>query len=139
VPPLRPLLPCLALGLGLLAGPAPATDLEPGDEPVTVEEWRALTEGRVVWYSLNGEHWGREYFHPGRQTATFIARDGTCMQAPWIEAEGIYCFAYMGMDCFRHIRRDGQLMVVPLSDGATQVIDRITDDGPLSCEPPLSS
>jgi hypothetical protein len=42
------------------------------------------------------------------------------------------------MDCFRHIRRGDTLLAVPLSDGATQVIEKITD-GPLSCEPPLSS
>lgn len=124
---------------GLPAIPSAASDMLPGDKPVPVEEWRRLTEGRVVWYSLNGRHWGREYFHVGRNTATFVANDGTCMTAPWVEADGIYCFAYSGMDCFRHIRRGEQLLVLPLGDGDTQTIEKITDDGPLSCEPPLSS
>jgi hypothetical protein len=117
---------------------AQSSDVMPGDTPVPVEEWRALTEGRVVWYSLDGRHWGREYFHRGRDVATFVAEDGTCMTAPWVEAEGIYCFAYSGMDCFRHVRREGELIVLPLGDGAAQTIERITDDGPLSCEPALS-
>jgi hypothetical protein len=116
---------------------APASDLLPGDVPVPVEEWRSLTEGRVVWYSLGGAHWGREYFYRGRNLATFIGHDGTCMTAPWIEADGVYCFAYSGLDCFRHVRRDGKLFVLPLGDGQPQTISRITDDGPLSCEPAL--
>lgn len=128
-----------ALFAAALPFAAQGTDLLPGDQVISVQEWRQLTEGRVVWYSLGGEHWGREYFHRGRDVATFVAADGTCMTAPWVEAEGIYCFAYTGMDCFRHIRRDGRLIVVPIGDGDEQTIDRITDDGPLSCEPPLSS
>ena len=132
--------PALALLTALtLAAPVAATELMPGDETIPVAEWRRLTEGRVVWYSLDGRHWGREYFHRGRDIATFVAADGTCMTAPWVEAEGIYCFAYTGMDCFRHIRREGQMLAVPLGDGDAQTIDRISDDGPLSCEPPLSS
>ena len=129
------LLACLLLA-ALPTAPR-ASDILPGDTPVPIEEWRALTEGRVVWYSLGGEHWGREYFHRGRSSATFVSRDGDCMTAPWVEADGIYCFAYSGMDCFRHVRRDGQLMVLPLGGGQPQTIEKITDDGPLSCEPPL--
>lgn len=125
----------------LLATALPAASLGetplPDDLAVPVEEWRRLTEGRVVWYSLGGVHWGREYFHRGRNVATFVAYDGTCMTAPWIEADGIYCFAYSGLDCFRHVRREGQLTVLPLGGGQPQTIEKITDDGPLSCEPPL--
>lgn len=125
----------------LLAGSALAASSEPqpGDVPVSAAEWRRLTEGRVVWYSLNGEHWGREYFHPNRQRATFVYRDGTCVSAPWIESDGVFCFAYGGLHCFNHVRRDGQLVVLPVDGGPMQTIERITDDGPLSCEPPLMS
>lgn len=121
----------------MLSATAQGSSPQPEDVPVPVEEWRRLTEGRVVWYALRGAHWGREYFHRGRNLATFVARDGTCMTAPWVEADGLYCFAYSGLDCFRHVRRDGQLMVLPLGDGEPQTIEQITDDGPLSCEPPL--
>jgi hypothetical protein len=125
----------------LLACAAPATqagEILPGDHQIGLEEWREMTEGRTVWYTLDGRQWGREYFHPGTDSATFVSADGDCATAPWVYADGVFCFAYTGMDCFRHIRRDGQLLAVPLSNGATQVIEKITD-GPLSCEPPLSS
>ena len=117
---------------------ATAGEILPGDQEISLQEWREMTEGRTVWYSLGGVHWGREYFHPGRDSATFVSADGDCATAPWVYADGVFCFAYTGMDCFRHIRRGGALLAVPLSDGATQVIEKITD-GPLSCEPPLSS
>ena len=124
--------------LPLLTLAAPAADLQPGDEEIPLSEWREMTEGRTVWYSLNGVHWGKEYFHPGGASATFVGAEGMCATAPWAYADGLYCFSYTGMDCFRHVRRDGQLFALPLSDGAAQQIERITD-GPLSCEPPLSS
>jgi hypothetical protein len=106
-----------SLFLVMAAATAGAGALQPGDHEIGLEEWREMTDGRTVWYSLNGQHWGREYFHPGGSSATFISADGECVTAPWAYADGIFCFSYSGMDCFRHIRRDG----------------------PLSCEPPLSS
>ncbi len=120
------------------AAPAAAGGLQPDDEVILLDEWREMTEGRIVWYTLRGGHWGKEYFHRGRDSATFVSAQGECVTAPWTYAEGIFCFAYTGMDCFRHVRRDGQLLAIPLSSGETQVIERITD-GALSCEPPLSS
>jgi len=133
----NPLRTAIAITIAAAAAAA-AGEILPGDQEITVEEWREMTEGRTVWYTLDGAHWGREYFHPGRDSATFVSADGDCATAPWVYADGVFCFAYTGMDCFRHIRRDGVLLAVPLSDGATQVIEKITD-GPLSCEPPLSS
>lgn len=115
-----------------------AGEILPGDHQIDLDEWREMTDGRTVWYTLDGQHWGREYFHPGTDSATFVSANGDCATAPWVYADGVFCFAYTGMDCFRHIRRGDQLLAVPLSDGATQVIEKITD-GPLSCEPPLSS
>ncbi|PKP67108.1 MAG: hypothetical protein CVT86_02365, partial [Alphaproteobacteria bacterium HGW-Alphaproteobacteria-8] len=48
-----------------LATAAAAADLQPGDEMIPLSQWREMTEGRTVWYSLNGVHWGKEYFHRG--------------------------------------------------------------------------
>ena len=134
----------LAAALATLAlGAMPATvglagELASGDQVIGVEEWRQMTQGRTVHYSLGGRHWGREYFHPDRDSATFLSADGDCVTAPWVHADGVFCFAYTGMDCFRHVRRGDRLLALPLGDGAEQVIERITAE-PLSCEPPLSS
>ena len=127
-----------ALALTALALPALAGTLEPGDEPIPLQEWREMTEGRVVWYTLRGQHWGREYFHRGQDLATFILYDGTCITAPWGYADGVFCFSYAGTDCFRHVRRAGEIVVIPIGAGEAQSVERISDDGPLSCEPPLA-
>jgi hypothetical protein len=122
-----------------LAAPAAATDAQPGDVPIGLDEWRALTGGQTVWYSLDGRHWGKEFFHPGRDSATFVTADGDCVTAPWIYADGLYCFAYAGLDCFRHVRRGDRMLAIPFDPGGQeQVIERITDT-PLSCEAPLAS
>ena len=129
----------LAALAALIAAPALAAGPQPGDVPIPLEEWRAMVEGRTVWYSLDGEHWGKEYFHPGKSSATFLARDGQCVTAPWVYAEGVYCFAYAGMHCFRHVRRGEEIVVIPIEgEGGEQTVERI-DDAPISCEPPLSS
>jgi hypothetical protein len=126
---------CAVLLTGL---DARAEEPAPGDAPVSLEEWRDLTRGRTVWYMIDGALWGREYYHPDRDTATFVTAAGECVTAPWVYANGLYCFSYVGLQCFRHFRRDGALMVAPLGGGGAQVVGRI-DDAPLSCEPPLSS
>jgi hypothetical protein len=136
----RHAVPVLALALAapLAAMAAGATEAVPADEPIGLAEWRAMTDGRTLHYEIGGEVWGREHFHKGRDSATFVAPNGECMTAPWAYAEGVYCFAYQGMDCFRHVRRGGRLFAVPIGrSGDTQEIVRITDE-PLSCEPPLA-
>lgn len=134
--PRSPLRRLLAL-LALCAAPVLAEDGYEG-EPIAPEEWRSLTGGRTVWYTLNGEHWGREHFFADQDRATFLGADGLCVTAPWTYADGVYCFAYGGLHCFRHLRRGTDIVVVPLGEGAEQRVERI-DRTPISCEPPLSS
>ena len=109
----------LLAALILLAGATAAADLQPGDAPIPEAEWRAMTDGRTVWYSLNGMHWGKEYFHPGSDTATFVGVNGLCATAPWVHVDGLYCFSYTGLDCFRHVRRGEAILVLPVLGHAT--------------------
>jgi hypothetical protein len=123
--------------LALIAAPAWASE-QPVEEQISLDEWRALTAGRTVWYSLNGAHWGKEHFHPNEDRATFVGADGDCITARWIYADGVYCFAYGGLHCFRHLRRGDEIVVSPLGSGMEQVVEQI-DRTPLSCEPPAMS
>ena len=125
------------LATGLLAAAA-AHAQEAGDAPIPLAEWREMTAGKTLVYEIDGDFWGREYYHPDRDVATFVTRDGDCVTAPWVYAEGLYCFSYRGMECFRHLRRGDRILVAPLSGGAEQEVRRI-EVAPLSCEPPLSS
>lgn len=128
----------LALALTLWPLLAGAADLQPGDRPIPPEEWRALTEGRTVTYTIGGRLWGREFFHPGGERATFLGADGACMTAPWAYAEGLYCFGYGGLHCFRHVRRDGDILILPEGGGPEQAVEGV-ETAPISCDAPLSS
>lgn len=127
---LRPLAILLATAAAATAG-----EIKPGDIEIPLSEWRQMTEGRTVHYTLDGRRWGSEHFHPGGISATFVAADGQCVTAPWTYAKGVYCFSYSGMDCFRHVRRGEGLFAIPLGGGLEQEIVAITAE-PLSCEPP---
>ncbi len=82
----------LAFAAALAAAPLVADE---AGTPIPPEEWRAMTRGKTVWYALDGAHWGREYFHPDSDVATFLGRDGQCLSAPWAHVDGVYCFAHM--------------------------------------------
>ncbi len=110
----------------------------PEEVPIPVEDWREMTAGRVVWYSIEGRHWGREYYDPERDRAVFVGADGTCLSGGWAAQDGVYCFAYAGLHCFRHVRRGARIVILPVPDGVEQTVERITDDGPLACTPPLT-
>jgi|OM-RGC.v1.023555888 hypothetical protein len=126
----------LAFAAALAAAPLVADE---AGTPIPPEEWRAMTRGKTVWYALDGAHWGREYFHPDSDVATFLGRDGQCLSAPWAHVDGVYCFAYGGLHCFRHLRRGEEIVVIPVDgDGGEQTVERI-DRTPVSCEAPLSS
>ncbi|TVQ52673.1 MAG: hypothetical protein EA355_14705 [Rhodobacteraceae bacterium] len=139
----RPLLPAALIAAAAVVSPAGVLatsdpEVQTEEEVIGLDEWRAMTEGRTVWYSLRGRHWGKEHFHRGRDEATFMTPQGECMTAPWMHNDGVFCFAYGGLHCFRHVRRDGELFAIPTAGGEEQRIVRI-DDTPLSCEAPLSS
>ncbi|MGF1444744.1 MAG: hypothetical protein ACFBRM_00920 [Pikeienuella sp.] len=112
-------------------------DLAPGDRLIPGEEWRAMTTGKVVWYAIEGRLWGREFFHPNGTQSIFVASDGTCLEGVWWEGNGVYCFSYEGLHCFRHVLRGDQILIVSITGGEVQTVERITDDGPLACTPPM--
>ncbi|MEC9434243.1 MAG: hypothetical protein VYD87_15185 [Pseudomonadota bacterium] len=138
-----------ALILAALAPPLVAGTDEPGlterleteGRDLSLAEWRALTNGRTVWYRIDGELWGREsYRQDGR--VTFQFPDGECLDAAWDYQDPWFCFdfgqALGGVPhCFRHIRLEDRLYALGRS-GAPQAIDRI-DGAPIACGPSPSS
>ena len=138
----------LALLLFLALAAAPAAAAEPPDretlaeqgEDVPLAEWRALTEGRTVWYRIGEALWGRERYLPGENSVTFQFPDGECLEARWFHEPPWYCFDFgeaLGggpPHCFRHLRFEGELWALGLSGGPPQKIERI-DATPLACGP----
>lgn len=152
-PPRRPFatLPALALTaagtLAALAAPALAGAGAPGDpswetlanegEDLSAEQWRALTDGRTVWYRIDGKVWGRESYRAAPGHVTFQFPDGECIEADWSWSEPWFCFDFgqaLGggpPHCFRHVRYEGRLWALSRS-GEPQAIEKI-DATPLTC------
>lgn len=126
---------------------APADPLTPlfGEvRDIPAEEWRRMVQGRTVTYLIGGEVWAREAYTPGSDTVSIQLSDGTCMQGFWYTRDREYCFAWeLGeVSCFRHVRSDGQILVIPMDGGlpagSVQTVSGISDLG-LACGPALTS
>lgn len=144
--PLRAAALCLAVATGAAQAAAAQIDLPEAlsteGQDLTAEEWRALTDGRTVWYSIGENLWGRESYRGAPGEVTFQFPDGECLSATWTYQAPWFCFDFGGAlggapHCFRHIRFGDQLWALARS-GEPQRIDRI-DGSPISCGPDLSS
>ena len=113
---------------------------------VPLENWRALTDGRTVWYYFPEGLWGREAYRglggaEAEGAVVFEHRSGACLSGDWrylAEAE-LYCFDFQDgrTHCFRHLRWQERLFAVSLS-GDVQEVKRI-DGAALTCGPaPMS-
>lgn len=133
---------------GNAPGNAPADTqdgAETGMADIAKEDWRALVRGRTVTYSIGGEVWARETYDTGSDTVWIRLADGTCMDGNWSWADGIFCFDWSSGEysCFRHVRSDGRILVIPmlaegLGVGTIQTVTQISDV-PASCGPELTS
>lgn len=125
--------------------PLPPRDLVLRDgAPVPPDEWRALTDGRTVWYFARDGLWGRELYRLGDATAqggmvTFEHRDGECLDARWTHDAGLYCFDFGAgpAHCFRHLRWQNRLFAISVS-GDVQEVKRIDRSGVSCGAPPVS-
>ena len=136
-------LAALLLAAPALAQPAPsARTLAEEGEDIPYAEWRAMTEGRTVWYLIEGDVWGRESYRAGSDALVFQFPDGQCLPATWSHRDPWFCFDFQDalpdpLHCFRHLRWEGGIWV--LGDmGAVQQVDRI-DASPVACGPNVSS
>ncbi len=118
--------------LGLLtAAPVAAAESAIGEA-----EWRTLTDGKTVWYKLNGRVTGREYYPPGAYFSIFEdATSGICYEGPWAYTEGRFCFLYAdNFQCFSHTRRGDDIVSTSDISGKEQVIDQIQSGDQLRCQ-----
>lgn len=105
---------------------------------IPVEEWRSMSEGKTLSYKIDGRLWALEQYIPGTDRVRIQLEDGSCMDGWWEYEAPHYCFHWMGQgtSCFRHVRLDGQVVVVESRDGVdtgmTQDMTSVSD-APLSC------
>lgn len=77
--------------VALLLGTLPAA----AQTPMSAETFRALTEGRTLYFTLNGQPFGAEQYFPG-QRILWRFDGGACRAGSW-HAEGEHiCFLYEG-------------------------------------------
>jgi hypothetical protein len=126
----------------LLALLVPAT-ARAEDQSIPLEEWRQMTAGQTVYYYIDGQFFGREYYWPGTDRVTFQHASGQCAEARWEYADGVYCFHFDRPHCFAHVRREGQIVIIPRSvaDGGEESEQEVRQIAPVpfSCTPGLSS
>lgn len=109
-----------ALVLLLLATPALAR------EPVTAEEYEALTEGRTMSFGAQGQGpYGLEHYFPGRRVTWGWVGDDECLEGKWYPegdpASPAICFRYRDgrePQCWRFWREGDGLVAEFLNDPA---------------------
>lgn len=116
-----------------------------GMTDIALEDWRDMVRGRTVTYSIGGDIWARETYDTGSDTVWIRLADGSCMEGIWTWAAGVYCFDWTSgeFSCFRHVRADDQILVIPVLEdgtgiGTIQTVTQISDV-PASCGPELTS
>jgi len=136
----------LALMLALCPSALPAQSLADrlAAEPViTVEAWRALTQGKTVVYEIDGETFGYERYLGGGNV-TIQLDDGSCIDGTWYMAQAAFCFDWEDgpLNCFNHKQLDGEIYVIGLDEGLEtadiQKVARIANI-PITCGPALLS
>jgi hypothetical protein len=111
---------------------------------IPLAEWTAMAAGRTLTYTIGGEFWASEKYHPGSQRVTLQFYDGSCLDGYWEYVEPLYCFHWEreGTSCFRHSRLRDDILILETRDGvetgAVQNMSAVSDK-PLSCGPPATS
>ncbi|WP_316014782.1 hypothetical protein [Roseobacter sp. HKCCA0434] len=134
----------IALAALLLATPALAQD-----EPrlIPPEEWVDMVGGQTVYYEIEGEPYGREYYAPDGESVVFEHVSGACLEGRWTYFEPLeaYCFAWPGeTSCFRHFEQDGARLIQGVEPDGTLDTESLQEVGrivpvPLTCEPGVTS
>lgn len=123
-----------------LAGDETATfpPLAPNEIPIPPTEWRALSDGKTLYYREWGRFTGRERYYAGTDEVAFKrTEDQRCVRGVYgyvtsPRGEGLYCYDWDERVCFQHFRRDGQIYA-RRANGSEALIFKITPE-PLTCD-----
>lgn len=106
---------------------------------VTPSEFEALSNGKTLYFSRNGQHFGAEQFYTRRRT---LWQNGLkeCLDGEWFAKQDMICFNYNTENdpqCWHFIKKsDGY---VARSEGSTAEFDIFMyniDTKPLDCKGP---
>jgi hypothetical protein len=120
--------------------------LRDGDAFIPEAEWRALSVGQTVFYFIDGQYFGREYYFPDGRAVRFQTASGICLEGFWRFDPSIraYCFLWPGdRVCFHHVRRGEDILIFaaePNEDGlwGTQSVEHV-EGGGFECDAGFTS
>ena len=111
---------------------------------IPFEDWQAMTAGKTVVYSIDGETYGYEHYSPTGNAVKIRLENGTCIDGTWFMQGSAFCFDWQGgpLNCFHHKQLNGTIYVIGLrgaeESGDIQKVSRIADI-PVACGPALLS
>ena len=106
---------------------------------VSPSEFEALSRGKTMYFSRNGQFYGAEQFYQSRRSL-WQYTDGECSDGEWFARGDMVCFVYdhdPTPQCWHFLEKSGRYAA--RAEGATAEFDiemfKI-DDEPLDCKGP---
>ncbi len=117
----------ISLILTLICGAAFAED-----KRLDLDAFFDLMDGRTGHFTLDGEEYGSEAYHPNRRVI-WRDTDGQCQEGIWREIADFMCFQYENISCWQVFEaEDGEYYAVE-ENGLRVDFDRITE-GAFDCQ-----
>lgn len=105
-------------------------------QPLTADQFEALTTGKTIDYMRGGQHLGTERYFPNRRVEWAFPGD-ECQMGRWYEAGELICFVYEGVDtpqCWRfEAGADGLVAQFENDPANPQVYGTAVTPKPLEC------
>lgn len=102
--------------------------------PLSADEFQTMTEGRILYYGIDGERYGVEEYLPDRRVR-WSYLDGKCSDGHWYEDSGLICFVYEHRpdpQCWSFFDRGGKLAARFESGDQTEFYE-IEGNGEMLC------
>lgn len=121
----------LAVALAATAG---------AQEKLGAEAFDAYSQGKTLYYTVDGEAYGAEQYLPGHRVVwAFLGQD--CQRGTWYEEAGDICFVYEGEtdgpQCWSFYRGSAGLTAHFRGDPPDRNLVEVTQSAtPLQCEGP---
>ena len=110
-----------------------------GQTPLSVEEFKRLSDGKTLYFSRAGRFYGAEQYLQNNRTRWQYA-DGQCTEGRWFGEGNALCFEYEDVpeaQCWIMWEEGGDLLARPLEAPQTVPIElERKDEFPLPCAGP---
>lgn len=125
----------------LLLPPLMAAAALHAEEPMSPATFETMSEGRTLYFTLDGEAFGAEQYFKGRRSLWRYG-DGTCAAGSWEARGDLICFTYEGGDgpqCWHFLEEGSGFRAALVEDDAETGFSldySHSDTTPLDCPGP---